>query len=374
MSNEARYFEVLSGAVAQIEEDSFEARGGIYDRLWAIVVERLQAEGDDTDAVLARERAAFLAAVKRIEFGERQATSPEQGAVTALETPVPVLETPAPVPETPAPMLEAPAPALGMPSPLLERRQRRPLSRRIAFRMLAACAVLLAIWLAYVVIMVRSDSASAERWAGDGAANSWHAQIMRAALSLGNLLERRSTVEPAVSQRAVLYEESAATATGTTFSGHAVWRHQRADSVVSSGAIVSIDVDIPQKSLALRMSLKRAPDGGVISHFVEFRFLNADRSASDAVEDVLGVLMKNDELSRGIELAGKVVRVQRGMFLMGLSGAQADLGRNLKLLKERPWLDIPLVMKDKSRNILAIEKGATGESALNQALDAWGQT
>jgi hypothetical protein len=342
MSNEARYFEVLSGAVAQIEEDSFEARGVIYDRLWNIVVRRLQAEGDDSDETLAIERAAFLAAVKRIEFGERLAISPEDG------------EGPAPVAITAA----------------VERRTTRPLLRRVAVRMAGAFALLVVIGIAYLLIVVRLDSASAQRWAGDSAADSWQSQLVRVALSLGNLIERQpaTPLPPPVSQRAVLYEESAATATGTTFSGHAVWRHQ-------PGAIVSIDVDLPQKSFALKMSLKRAPDsGGVISHFVEFKFVNADQSASDAVENVLGVLMKTDELSRGIELAGKVVRVQRGIFLMGLSGAAADLGRNLKLLKERPWLDIPLVMKDKSRSILAVEKGATGENALNQALVAWGHT
>src|SRR5262245_2886131 len=120
MSNEARYFEVLSGAVAQVEEDSFEARGVIYDRLWAIVVERLQAEGDDTDEALASERAAFLAAVKRIEFGERVAPSPEEPDAPVFETPAPVLETLAPVLETPDPVLEMPPPVPETPDPVLE--------------------------------------------------------------------------------------------------------------------------------------------------------------------------------------------------------------------------------------------------------------
>jgi hypothetical protein len=346
MSNKARYFEVLSGAVAQIEQDSFEARGVIYDRLWNIVVRRLQAEGDDSDETLAGERAAFLAAVKRIEFGERLAISPEDGEGSA------------------------PLAAVTAAAAVAERPTARPWLGRVAVRMAGALALLVVIGIAYLLIVVRLDSASAQRWAGDGAADSWQSQLVRAALSIGNLIDREPStpLPPPVSQRAVLYQESAATATGTTFSGHAVWRHQ-------PGAIVSIDVDLPQKSFALRMSLKRASDsGGVISHFVEFTFVNADQSPSDAVENVLGVLMKTDELSRGIELAGKVVRVQRGMFLMGLSGAATDLGRNLKLLKERPWLDIPLVMKDKSRSILAVEKGATGESALNQALVAWGHS
>jgi hypothetical protein len=73
MSNEAKYFEVLSGAITQVEEDSFEARGVIYDRLWNIVLQKLQDAGQDSPEDLTGERAAYLAAVRRIEFGERLA-------------------------------------------------------------------------------------------------------------------------------------------------------------------------------------------------------------------------------------------------------------------------------------------------------------
>jgi hypothetical protein len=243
-------------------------------------------------------------------------------------------------------------------------------------RMASACAVLAAIWFAYLVIIVRMDSAAAERWAGEDPLNPWQSQLMRVALSVGNLFERRPVTASGPAQRAVLYEENSATATGTTFSGQAIWRHQAGSAKASaSGAVLSIDTEIPQKGLSVGISIRRAPDdGGAISHFVEFRLLNSDGSASEMVEDVRGILMKTDELTRGIELIGKVVRVQRGVFLMGLSAAEADLDRNLKLLKERSWLDIPIVMKDRTRSILAIEKGSTGQNALNQALASWGQT
>jgi hypothetical protein len=198
---------------------------------------------------------------------------------------------------------------------------------------------------------------------------------MRIVQSIGDLFREKRAPAPIAGQRAVLYEESDKTATGNTFSGRAVWRHhteKAADGPAS--AVLSVDVEIPQKNILMQMSVKRAPDGGVISHFVEFKFLNPDKSFSDAVDDVVGILMKTDELSRGVALAGKVVRVQPGMFLMGLSGTGTDASQNLNLLKDRPWLDVPIVMKDRSRSILAIEKGKTGEEALNRALASWGQS
>ena len=48
--------------------------------------------------------------------------------------------------------------------------------------------------------------------------------------------------------------------------------------------------------------------------------------------------------------------------------------RNLPLLKERAWFDIPIVYNNGRRAILALEKGTPGERAFEEAFKAWGQT
>ena len=48
--------------------------------------------------------------------------------------------------------------------------------------------------------------------------------------------------------------------------------------------------------------------------------------------------------------------------------------RNAELLKERSWIDIPVVYGDGKRAIIAVEKGAPGERAFADAFDAWGIT
>jgi hypothetical protein len=45
----------------------------------------------------------------------------------------------------------------------------------------------------------------------------------------------------------------------------------------------------------------------------------------------------------------------------------------LQLLKERSWFDIPLVYANQRRAIIAIEKGAPGERAFQDAVRAWGE-
>lgn len=371
MSRKDDYLAVLSSAIAEIQTDSFEARGVVYDRLWRIVAEQIQADYADPGPIIAQERAAFLNAIQAIEFGHQQpVASPVSERIVAAPPVDERMFAPPPINQR-APV-DRPVNQPRAARPLRVSR-RQSIRGRIVIRMVSACAVLVLISLAYVFAVVRFDSETAKRWAGNGAPNSWTARVVRAMLSIGNHTEEKRQATPIAGPRAVLYEESDATATGNTFSGHAVWRNETESTADGPSAVVlSVDVTIPQKNIRLQTSLKRAPDGGVISHFVEFKFLNPDGSISDAVEDVLGMLMKTDELSRGVGLVGKVVKVQAGLFLMGLSGA--DAGQNLKLLKDRPWIDIPIIMTGRSRSILAIEKGTTGQAALNHALVSWGQS
>ena len=57
--------------------------------------------------------------------------------------------------------------------------------------------------------------------------------------------------------------------------------------------------------------------------------------------------------------------------MIGLSAVDAERDRNLMLLKDRSWLDIPIVYSDERRAILAVEKGRTGERAFAKGFAAW---
>jgi hypothetical protein len=95
--------------------------------------------------------------------------------------------------------------------------------------------------------------------------------------------------------------------------------------------------------------------------------------ASGGVQNVPGILMKEAEQSRGVPLAGLAVKVTNGFFLIGLSSADADKERNIALLKERSWFDIPVVYENNRRAILALEKGTPGERVFAEAFAAWRQ-
>ena len=60
-----------------------------------------------------------------------------------------------------------------------------------------------------------------------------------------------------------------------------------------------------------------------------------------------------------------------GFFLIGLSAVDTDVQRNVQLLKERSWFDIPIVYTNGGRAILAMEKGPPGDHAFAEAFAAW---
>jgi hypothetical protein len=181
---------------------------------------------------------------------------------------------------------------------------------------------------------------------------------------------------PAVAQRVVLYEEDPADPAGKQFIGSAIWRTE----TVTPGAgqapdlAVRCDVEIPERRLALTMTIRRNRDQALpASHTVEIMFNLPADFPFGGINNVPGILMKQAEATRGQPLNGLAVKVTSGFFLLGLSAVETEAARNLELLKDRAWFDIPVVYNNGRRAIIAIEKGNPGERAFVEAFKAWGQ-
>ncbi|MGA2311288.1 MAG: hypothetical protein ABSF87_02795 [Xanthobacteraceae bacterium] len=183
-----------------------------------------------------------------------------------------------------------------------------------------------------------------------------------------------SQTAPAVAQRVVLYEEDPNDPQGRRFVGSAIWRTE----TVSPGPglapelAVRADVEIPERRMTMTWSLRRNTDKALpASHTIEIMFNLPADFPGGGVANVPGILMKQSEQARGTPLAGLAVKVTNGFFLIGLSAVDADLQRNVQLLKERPWFDIPVVYANGGRAILAMEKGPPGDRAFAEAFAAW---
>lgn len=180
----------------------------------------------------------------------------------------------------------------------------------------------------------------------------------------------------AVAQKVVLYDEDSTDPQGKRYVGSALWRTE----TVSPGPglapelAIRADIEIPERKMRMTWSLRRNTDKALpASHTLEIMFTLPPDFAEGGIGNVPGVLMKQNEQARGVPLAGLAVKVTNGYFLIGLSAVDVDVQRNIQLLKERDWFDIPVVYTNGKRAILAMEKGTPGSRAFEEAFRAWGQ-
>ena len=174
-------------------------------------------------------------------------------------------------------------------------------------------------------------------------------------------------------QRAVLYEEDPTNAQGQQSVGQVVWRIDpgAASNGRPTDPVVRAGIEIPDRAFKLTVAFRINHDAALpASHTIELKFTLPPDFPGGSIDSVPGILTKSNEQARGVPLAGLTVKVTNGFFLFGLSNADADRARNIRLLKEQAWFDLPMVYATKRRAILAIEKGASGERAFNDAFSA----
>src|SRR6267143_1579412 len=179
-----------------------------------------------------------------------------------------------------------------------------------------------------------------------------------------------------VAQRVVLYDEDPADPKGKQYVGSVIWRTEQIKAAGGQNADIAVraDIEIPDRKFKMTMSFRRNTDTSLpASHTAELTFILPPDFTGGGVGNVPGILMKSNEQARGTPLAGLAVKVTDGFFLVGLSNVDSDRARNLQLLKERSWFDVPLVYVNQRRAIIAIEKGAPGERAFNDAFAMWGE-
>ena len=188
------------------------------------------------------------------------------------------------------------------------------------------------------------------------------AQDRRPHRSGANAPDAANAPAAAVAQKVVLYDEDPSDPNGKRYVGSAIWRTE----TVSPGPglapelAIRADVEIPERHLRMTWSLRRNTDKALpASHTIEIMFTLPADFSEGGIDNVPGVLMKQDEQARGVPLAGLAVKVTNGYFLIGLSAVDADVQRNIELLKNRDWFDIPIVYTSGKRAILAMEKGTS---------------
>lgn len=179
----------------------------------------------------------------------------------------------------------------------------------------------------------------------------------------------------AVAQRAILYEEPIPGSDGARVEGRVVWSYVNEPMLPGEPPQPQIRgaVEVPDRGLKLSLSIRKNTDKALpASHIVELKFDLPPDFAGRAIDNTPGLILKQTEEARGDPLIGAVAKVADNLFWLALSGTEADTPRNVALLRDRQWVDVPIRYGNRRRAILTFEKGTPGEQAFNQAFQAWG--
>ena len=180
----------------------------------------------------------------------------------------------------------------------------------------------------------------------------------------------------AVQAQAFLYEDNTdASRVIGGLRGRVVWRIDTDTNRQGQGPerVIRGLVEIPERNLRLLITIRRNIDAALpASHTIELLFETPPDWIHGSIDGVPGFLMKPSEQAQGIQLTGPTVRITSGYFLTGLSALATAREQNVVLLRDRPWMDIPVVYRNGRLAVLTIEKGPTGEQVFQEAFRSWG--
>jgi hypothetical protein len=391
------YYALLSRAVESLELDAYAARGAIYDREHKALLKRLISSSDPcTDADIAREERAFRDAVRRIEFPDeaaRAARSPQREPAAAAwpsssrekaraarrEFPVePVIEPERAPPGTgrregkPAAKSRWDATKDAAP----EETDREPGGREIEPDDREDSGPSLAWEERKPRSLVKLAAAYALVTAAVLGAGALGYAYMMGSIDLAGLNPLSSQTAVPQSQRALLYEGGQSGRTSKPVEGKATWR-TRVEPDSSSGkpdTVVTLEAEIPDPHIVLTMTLSRVADAGAgMSHLLELQFAKPDQLPFGGISRISNIAMKGTETAAGESLVGTSINIAPGRFMFGLLGVTDVVQQNLEHLRTQNWLDFTIVFGNGMAYTLTVEKGASGERAIKDALAKWGQ-
>ena len=418
----ADFYPILARAVAGLADQSPEARRAIYDRARNALVTQLRSLDPPLgEAEIMRERLALDEAVTRIEadYGEvpqplpggtviRERVpdpEPEPAGIEAAGQPQPTqpVGMPAPAPRP------APAPARTMGSdedgftvdgsenadaqssrpriaPPREKRVKPSHVRTAIVSVGVAVAVAAIAGAAYYVNKVAPPEAVQQRPTPEAPAQPAQpdntgklndrvgeapASQQRPAPSAG----ATTGSEVAVAQRAILYTEVADNPQQPrAINGRVFWRldSESAGQGRPVETIVRGTLEIAEAGLGLDFTIRRNTDNAFpASHIIGLRFTSTGPQVAEAVREVGVPQFKIEEGERGAPLSAINSALGENLFVAALSNVPIEIERNIELMLNRNWIDIPIRFASGRRGIITFEKGIPGNQVLTDAFSRW---
>lgn len=186
--------------------------------------------------------------------------------------------------------------------------------------------------------------------------------------------EQTAALSPAddqgiVAQRAIYYFQGAEGSPGRAVEGSVTWAQVTRDNAPA----VQATLRLAEPEVTTILTIYRNSDASLpASHMVEVEFQGA--LGSTAIQRVPALVLKTTEQARGEPLAGAAVPVTDNLFWIALSDDADEVSRNVTLLREGAWFDVPILFTDGTRALLTFEKGVPGDRVFQTVMAAWTPT
>ncbi|KGF66873.1 membrane protein, partial [Hoeflea sp. BAL378] len=176
-----------------------------------------------------------------------------------------------------------------------------------------------------------------------------------------------------VQQKMILYEERLGQQSLEVKQGTVVW------SLVSEPSgdgpdeqVIRGEINNPDKGLSALITIKRNTDPSLpASHIVEVVFALPPGFDGGSIDQLQRIAMKQTEADQGNPLIAVPAKITQDFYMVALNDLAEAREANINLLRERNWIDIPVVYANGRQALITLEKGASGTEVFNQALDAW---
>jgi hypothetical protein len=169
-----------------------------------------------------------------------------------------------------------------------------------------------------------------------------------------------------VEQRAIFYFQGAEGSPGRASEGQVTWAEITKEGRPAIQA--TLRVNDPEVTATV-VIYKNFDTTLPASHLVEIQFSGA--LGPSAIQRVPALVLKQTEQARGQPLTGAAVPVTNELFWIALSDDQEHVARNLQLLREGSWFDIPILFSDQTRALLTFEKGIPGDKVFETVMAGW---
>jgi hypothetical protein len=176
-----------------------------------------------------------------------------------------------------------------------------------------------------------------------------------------------------VQQKMILYEERLGQQQLEVKPGTVVW------TLVSEPSgdgpdeqVIRGEINNPEKGLSALLTIKRNTDPSLpASHLVEIVFALPADFDGGSIDQLQRIALKQTEADQGTPLIAVPAKITQDFYMVALNDLEEARTTNVELLRDRSWIDIPVVYANGRQALITLEKGTSGTEVFNQALDAW---